>query len=231
MNEPHVTGVVIDDEVGIRHFVCAALEADGMSIFPAGTGSDGLMEIERRRPDLVIVDVNVPDMDGMDLIEEIRRSSSAALIVLSSRNREADKVAALNAGADDYLTKPFGLPELIARIRAHLRRQASGSFLPDGIVRFGDVEIDLGKRRITRAGRPVHLSRTEYRLIALLTQHRGRLLTNEQLLAEIWGPSHATDHHYLRVYVGHLRQKLERDPAHPAHIVTDTGGYRLEIAD
>ncbi|MFA8356988.1 response regulator [Burkholderia ubonensis] len=229
MNEPHVTGVVIDNEAGIRHFVRAALEADGMAVFPAGTGVSGLADIERRHPDFVIVDINVPDMDGLELIREIRRTSTALLVILSSRNRETDKVAALNAGADDYLTKPFGVPELVARIHAHLRRQAMGSLPSNGIVCFGGVEVDLGKRMVVREGMPVHLSRTEYRLLALLAQFPGQVLTREQLLAEIWGPSRAMNHHYLRVYVAHLRQKLERDPTHPKHIVTDAGGYRLDV--
>lgn len=229
MDVPHVTGVVIDNDAGIRHFVCAALEAGGMSVFPASTGAGGLAEIAQRHPDLVIVDTEVPDMDGLDLIREIRRTSFAPLVILSSRNRETDKVAALDAGADDYLTKPFGVPELIARIHAHLRRHATGLLQSNGIVRFGSVEVDLGKRSVVREGKPVHLSRTEYRLLALLARYPGQVLTHEQLLVEIWGPSRAMHHHYLRVYVGHLRQKLERDPAHPAHIVTDTGGYRLDV--
>ncbi|WP_080418625.1 response regulator [Burkholderia ubonensis] len=229
MNEPHVTGIVIDNEAGIRHFVCAALEADGISVFPADAGVSGLAEIERRHPDFVIADIDVPDMDGLELIREIRRSSSALLVILSSRDRETDKVAALNAGADDYLTKPFGAPELVARIHAHLRQQATGSLPSHGIVCFGGVEVDLGKRTVLREGKPVHLSRTEYRLLTLLAQSPGQVLTREQLLAEVWGSSRTMNHHYLRVYVGHLRQKLEHDPAHPKHIVTDTWGYRLDV--
>ncbi|AOJ02620.1 two-component system response regulator [Burkholderia mayonis] len=228
MIEPAVTVVLIDDETCIRHFVSTALAREGLAVFDAGTDARGLDEIARRHPDLLIVDINLPDIDGVDLIREIRRSSSVPLIVLSSRDRESDKVAALNAGADDYLTKPFGLPELVARIQARLRRLASNPRHWEGIVRFGCVTIDLGERRVMREGGTVHLSRTEYRLIALLAQHAGRLLTYDQLLTEIWGPSHTQGQHYLRVYVGHLRQKLERDPGQPEHILTEAGeGYRL----
>ncbi|KWZ42321.1 two-component system response regulator [Burkholderia savannae] len=228
MSGPTATVMLIDGETCIRHFVRAALTHEGFAVYDAGTGARGLDEVARRHPDLLIVDVNLPDVDGMDLIGEIRRASRAPLIVLSSRDRESDKVAALNAGADDYLTKPFGVPELIARIHARLRRLTGNPRHRGGVVRFGGVTIDLGERSVMREGGVVHLSRTEYRLLALLARHAGRLLTHDQLLTEIWGPSHMQDQHYLRVYVGHLRQKLERDPGRPEHIVTEAGeGYRL----
>jgi two-component system KDP operon response regulator KdpE len=177
---------------------------------------------------VVIIDLSLPDMDGIEVIRELRGWSAMPVIVLSARSREEDKVAALDAGADDYLTKPFGLPELSARIRAHLRRQTNGDRVGLPQVQFGLVTVDLGERRVVRGSRTVHLSPTEYRLLSALVRHPGRVLTHEQLLGEVWGPLQTDNHHYLRIYMGHLRHKLERDPAHPEHIVTESGvGYRL----
>ncbi|CAE6870480.1 KDP operon transcriptional regulatory protein KdpE [Paraburkholderia aspalathi] len=199
-----------------------------MSVFDAQTGAQGLAQAATRLADLVIIDLSLPDMDGIEVIRELRGWSAMPVIVLSARSREEDKVAALDAGADDYLTKPFGLPELSARIRAHLRRQASGDRVGVPQVQFGLVTIDLGERRVVRGSRIVHLSPTEYRLLSALVRHPGRVLTHEQLLGEVWGPLQTDNHHYLRIYMGHLRHKLERDPAHPEHIVTEAGvGYRL----
>ncbi|CAE6791802.1 MULTISPECIES: response regulator [Paraburkholderia] len=228
MSDPTVTVVVIDADKAIRRFIRTSLEAAGMSVFDAQTGAQGLAQAATRLADLVIIDLSLPDMDGIEVIRELRGWSAMPVIVLSARSREEDKVAALDAGADDYLTKPFGLPELSARIRAHLRRQASGDRVGVPQVQFGLVTIDLGERRVVRGSRIVHLSPTEYRLLSALVRHPGRVLTHEQLLGEVWGPLQTDNHHYLRIYMGHLRHKLERDPAHPEHIVTEAGvGYRL----
>ncbi|MFM0267706.1 response regulator [Paraburkholderia sediminicola] len=228
MSDPTVTVVVIDADKAIRRFIRTSLEAAGMSVFDAQTGAQGLAQAATRLADLVIIDLSLPDMDGIEVIRELRGWSAMPVIVLSARSREEDKVAALDAGADDYLTKPFGLPELSARIRAHLRRQANGDRVGVPQVQFGLITIDLGERRVVRGSRIVHLSPTEYRLLSALVRHPGRVLTHEQLLGEVWGPLQTDNHHYLRIYMGHLRHKLERDPAHPEHIVTEAGvGYRL----
>jgi two-component system KDP operon response regulator KdpE len=228
MSGQTVTVVLIDDEKNIRRVVRAALEADGMLVFDASTGLQGLAQAATRRPDLVIVDLSLPDMDGTEVIEELRAWSTVPVIVLSGRCREEDKVRALDAGADDYLTKPFGLPELLARVRAHLRRQARGSRAALSRVRFGTVTLDLGERRVLRGSETVHLSPIEYRLLSALAQHPGRVLTHHQLYQEVWGPTRSDNYHYLRIYMSHLRQKLESDPAQPEHIVTESGvGYRL----
>ena len=228
MSEPTTNIVLIEDDRHIRRFVHTALEADGMTVFDADTGEHGLAEAMTRRPDLVIVDLGLPDMDGIDVIRDLRKWSTVPVIVLSARSRDEHKVAALDAGADDYLTKPFGLPELTARIRAHLRRQTCGG-RPDLLkVHFGTVTVDLVERKVTRDSQIIHLSPTEYRLLSALVSHPGRVLTHQQPLQDVWGPSHATSYHYLRIYMGHLRQKLEHDPAQPDHIITETGvGYRL----
>jgi two-component system KDP operon response regulator KdpE len=228
MSDPTVRVVVIDADKAIRRFVRTSLEAAGMSVFEAQTGAQGLAQAATRLADLVIIDLSLPDMDGIEVIRELRGWSAMPVIVLSARSREEDKVAALDAGADDYLTKPFGLPELSARIRAHLRRQTNGDRVGLPQVHFGLVTVDLGERRVVRGSRTVHLSPTEYRLLSALVRHPGRVLTHEQLLGEVWGPLQTDNHHYLRIYMGHLRHKLERDPAHPEHIVTESGvGYRL----
>lgn len=228
MSEPTLTVVLIEDEKQIRRFVRTALEAEGIAVFDAETGKQGLIETATRKPDLVIVDLGLPDTDGLDVIRELRGWSELPVIVLSARTREDEKVAALDAGADDYLTKPFGVSELLARIRAHLRRRNLGGANDTPNVHFGEVTVDLALRVVTRGGAPVHLTPLEYRLLATLVRHAGRVLTHRQLLRDVWGPSHVESHHYLRIYMAHLRQKLEADPAQPEHIVTETGvGYRL----
>jgi two-component system KDP operon response regulator KdpE len=228
MSEPTVTIVLIEDEKQIRRFVRASLESHGMTVFDAETGQQGLIEAATRKPDLVIVDLGLPDTDGLDVIRELRGWTELPVIVLSARSQEAEKVAALDVGADDYLTKPFGVSELLARIRAHLRRRNGAGSVDSPPVRFGDIAIDLSARQVTRGGELVHLTPLEYRLLTELVRHAGRVLTHRQLLRDVWGPSHVESSHYLRIYMGHLRQKLERDPAQPEHIVTETGvGYRL----
>ncbi|MFL9962587.1 response regulator [Paraburkholderia sediminicola] len=228
MSEPTITVVVIDDDKTISRFIRTHLEAHGMSVFGAQTGAQGLAQAATRLADLVITDLALPDMDGIEVIRQLRGWSAMPVIVLSARNREEDKVAALDAGADDYLTKPFGLPELGARIRAHLRRQTAPGRVGSPLVHFGQVTVDLGERQVLRDSHIVHLSPTEYRLLSTLVRHSGRVLTHAQLLGEVWGPLQTDNHHYLRVYMGHLRHKLESDPAHPEHIITESGvGYRL----
>ena len=228
MSEPSFTVVLIEDEKQIRRFVRVSLEAQGMTVHEAETGQKGLVEAATRKPDLVIVDLGLPDTDGIDVIRELRGWTGLPIIVLSARTQEEEKVAALDAGADDYLTKPFGVSELMARIRAHLRRRNQAQASETPVVAFGDVSVDLVLRRVVKNGENVHLTPIEYRLLSTLVRHTGRVLTHRQLLVEVWGPSHVESPHYLRIYMAHLRQKLERDPAQPEHIVTETGvGYRL----
>jgi two-component system KDP operon response regulator KdpE len=228
MSEPAVSIVLIEDEKQIRRFVRASLEAEGMLVHDAETGQQGLVEAATRKPDLVIVDLGLPDTDGLDVIHALRGWSDLPIIVLSARSQEHEKVAALDAGADDYLSKPFGVSELLARIRAQLRRRSHAGAGQAPSVKFGSIVIDLALRQVWRDSQIVHLTPIEYRLLAMLVQHAGRVLTHRQLLRDVWGPSHVESHHYLRIYMGHLRQKLERDPTQPEHLITETGvGYRL----
>lgn len=228
MSESTITVVLIEDDKPIRRFVQASLETEHMRVLEAESGRRGLSLAASARPDLVIVDLGLPDMDGADVIGQLRDWSSVPIIVLSARTREQEKVAALDAGADDYLTKPFGVPELMARIRAQLRRHNRAGSNESSTLQFGAVEVDFEMRIVRREGQPVHLTPIEYRLLVALARHAGRVLTHRQLLHEVWGPSRVESAHYLRIYMGHLRQKLERDPAQPEHIMTETGvGYRL----
>lgn len=227
-----LTAVVVEDEKQIRRFVRQALEAEGWHVFEAETLKQGLIEAGTRKPDLVIIDLGLPDGDGVDFIRDLRTWSSVPVIVLSARTSENEKVKALDAGADDYLTKPFGVSELLARVRASLRRQNANARGNQGastdIFEFGDVKVDLSARVVTKASTEIHLTPIEYRLLGVLIINVGRVLTQRLLLREVWGPSHSESSHYLRVYMGHLRQKLEDDPAQPKHILTETAvGYRL----
>ncbi|WP_180130876.1 two-component system response regulator KdpE [Rhodoferax sp. BLA1] len=234
MTQPVV--ILIEDEIQIRRFVRAALEAEGWQVFEADTARRGLADAGTRKPDLLIVDLGLPDGDGLDLIRDVRGWTNVPIIVLSARSNEADKIAALDAGADDYLTKPFGLGELMARVRANLRRPRTVSTETQGeadasaspVFVFGEVEVNRVERVVRRAGVEVHLTPLEYRLLTVLMTNVGRVITHKQLLRDVWGPSHAEQSHYLRIYMGHLRQKLEADPAQPQHLLTETGvGYRL----
>jgi two-component system KDP operon response regulator KdpE len=220
--------VVIEDEAQIGRFVQLALESEGCQVTVAPTAQRGLIDSGTRRPDLVVLDLGLPDADGMDVIRELRTWSSVPIIVLSARTGEAGKIAALDAGADDYLTKPFGAGELLARVRAQLRRQRSAPAAAPNVVEFGTVRIDLARRMVWRDGEVLHLTPIEYRLLSYLVAHPDCVLTHRQLLVGVWGPSHAEDAHYTRIYMGHLRRKLEADPANPVHLVTESGvGYRF----
>jgi two-component system KDP operon response regulator KdpE len=223
--------VVIEDEKQIRHFLRVTLEAAGITVGEAATGRQGLDEVSRARPDLVILDLGLPDMNGVDVIRQLRTWSKVPIVILSARSDEADKVNALDLGADDYLTKPFGNAELVARIRVHLRKRPNATTDPDlQLYQFGEVSVNFPARMVTRAGEVIHLTPIEYKLLSALVQNPGKVLTHGFLLRTVWGTGHAERSHYLRVYMGHLRQKLEADPARPAHIVTETGvGYRLVL--
>jgi two-component system KDP operon response regulator KdpE len=221
------TAVLIEDEAQIRRFVKSALEGEGFDVHEAGTLKRGLIEAGTRKPDVVILDLGLPDGDGADFVRDFRGWSSAPVIVLSARSDERDKIEALDAGADDYLTKPFGVGELLARVRAASRRASAGAET-SGMFRFGDVEIDAVRRLVRKGPTQVHLTPIEYRLLALLAKHAGRVLTHRQILREVWGPTYVEHTHHLRVHMGHLRHKLEDDPAQPRYLVTETAvGYRL----
>ncbi len=220
--------LVLEDEPEIRHFVRLSLQAEGWQVCEAETIRQALVEASTRRPELVIADLGLPDGDGIDFIRQLRSWSGVPIIVLSARSHEQDKVQALDAGADDFITKPFGTAELLARTRANMRRVRAGRAEGDSLARFGDVEVDLGARIVRKDGQEVHLTPIEYRLLGVLLANVGRVLTHPFLLRAVWGPGQAARNHYLRVYMANLRQKLERDPAQPQYIVTETGvGYRL----
>lgn len=222
------TALLVEDEPQIRRFVRAALEQEGWHVHEAGTLQRGLIDAGTRSPDLIVLDLGLPDGDGIDFIADLRKWSSVPIVVLSARVNEAEKIRALDAGADDYLTKPFGTGELLARVRATLRRQRQVDADFNGTIRFGDVEVNLQDRLVTKNGQPVRLTPTEYKLLSILVTNAGRVVTNPQLLRTVWGPKHAESTHYLRIYMGHLRHKLEDDPAQPRYLVTETAvGYRL----
>lgn len=228
MSHPNPKVIVVEDEANLRRFVRLALEAEGCDVFEADSVKRGLIETGTRKPDLLVLDLGLPDGNGIDLIRELRTWSEIPIIVLSARTAEAEKVAALDAGADDYLTKPFGSAELLARIRAHLRRRQRAGTDGPSQVEFGAVKIDLGRRLVEKDGAQLHLTPIEFRLLAYLLANPDCVLTHRQLLKAVWGPSHAEDSHYVRVYMGQLRKKLEADPANPDHIVTEPGiGYRF----
>jgi two-component system KDP operon response regulator KdpE len=219
--------LVVEDEQQIRRFVRTALEGEGCRVHECETAKAALIDAGTRKPDLVILDLGLPDADGVSVISDLRTWSQVPVLVLSARSEERDKIRALDTGADDYLTKPFGVGELLARVRALLRRRgASAGDSP--VLEMGDVRVDLTRRLVERAGRPVHLTPIEYRLLSVLIANAGKVLTHRQLLKDVWGPAYVEHSHYLRIYMGQLRHKLEQDPARPRHLLTELGvGYRL----
>lgn len=220
--------LIVEDEAHIRRFVRLALEAEGHTVHEAENYQRGLIEAGTRRPDLVVLDLGLPDGDGVDLIRELRQWSAMPVIVLSARSAESSKIAALDAGADDYLVKPFGAGELGARVRAQLRRHQQQT--PGGApqIVFGEVRIDLVRRVVERAGEALHLTPIEYKLLTHLASQPDRVITHAQLLKAVWGPGHLEDSHYVRVHMANLRKKIEAQPSMPRHLVTETGiGYRF----
>ncbi|TFW70652.1 DNA-binding response regulator [Methylotenera oryzisoli] len=221
--------ILIEDELQIRRFVTAALESENFQVYCAETGKQGLIEIGTRKPDAVILDLGLPDMDGLEVIKDTRNWSNVPIIILSARTQESEKVAALDAGADDFVSKPFGTPELLARLRAQLRRRAMLSDVNQlGVHVFGSIIVDLPKRLVSKNGQTIHLTPIEFRLFTELVKNAGRVVTQRQLLKEVWGPSYVDNEHYLRIYMSHLRQKLEDNPTQPEHLITEIGvGFRF----
>jgi two-component system KDP operon response regulator KdpE len=226
---PDPVVVLIEDEPQIRRFLRATLTGQGYRLFEATTGADGLVEVGSRQPDVVIVDLGLPDVDGIDVIRRLREWSAVPIIVLSARGQERDKVTALDAGADDYVSKPFGASELLARIRVALRHTAGASHEgDDATFQIGELRMDLLRRQVFVGDREVRLTPIEYKLLATLVRHAGKVVTHAQLLRDVWGPTHTDQAHYVRVYLAHLRHKLEAEPARPRYLLTEPGvGYRL----
>ncbi|HKO21147.1 MAG TPA: response regulator [Candidatus Eisenbacteria bacterium] len=223
--------LLIEDEVGIRRFLRAALEGQGFACVEATTGSEGIAHAATRAPEIVLLDLGLPDMDGLDVMRRIREWSTVPIVVLTARGKEREKVEALDGGADDYITKPFSVLELLARVRAARRYRAESGTSAE-IVESGRLRIDMARRRVSVLGNAVQLTPIEYRLLATLARHAGRVLTHEFLLREVWGPTSTEQRHYLRVYMAQLRQKLEADPSRPTVLMTEPGvGYRMADAD
>lgn len=221
--------LIVEDDAQIRRFLRATLTAEGYLFHEAITAEDGIVQANSRRPDLILLDLGLPDRDGLEVIRSVRESSHMPIVVLSARGQEQDKITALDLGADDYVEKPFAVGELLARIRAAVRRSATNS--EDGpVFRFGRVELNLEKRAVKVDGEEVHLTPNEYKLLQILIKHPGKVVTQRQLLNEVWGPNHVEQAQYLRVYIAQLRRKLESDPARPKHLQTEPGvGYRLIV--
>jgi two-component system KDP operon response regulator KdpE len=219
--------MVVDDEPAILRFLKPALEANGYDVSAAASVEDATRRIAREPPDIVVLDLGLPDGDGKDVIRRVRQWSNVPIVVLSARDREAEKIEALDIGADDFINKPFGVGELMARLRAALRHRTP--LQPESaIMRIGELELDTDRRRVTRKGAEIKLTPREFDLLALLARHAGKVMTHKQLLTAVWGPAHAQDTQYLRVYIGQLRQKIEDDPEEPAIVLTELGiGYRL----
>lgn len=223
------TVLLIEDEPQMRRFLRASLDGNGFKLVEASTAAEGQSLAASHNPELVLLDLGLPDTDGIVLTKQLREWARMPIIVISARGREADKVEALDAGADDYLTKPFGVNELLARMRVALRHAAANGGAPEPVLQLGNVQLDLQKREVKRDGKDVHLTPIEYRLLVLLAQHVGKVLTHGHILKEVWGPGSAQQTHYLRVNMAQLRQKLEADPARPKLLITEPGvGYRLK---
>ena len=223
------TILIIEDEAHIARFIKTAMEQEGYQIFTADSSHRGLIEAATRRPDLLILDLGLPDGDGCDVIADIRTWSSLPILVLSARSDEQDKIKALNLGADDYLVKPFSMGELIARVNAHMRRWQVGYEAPSQIA-LGNISIDLTQRQVKKNGKDVHLTPIEYRLLTVLIRYAEKVLTHKQLLNEVWGKGHNHQEHYVRIFMSNLRQKLEDNPSRPNYFLTEIGvGYKLHI--
>ena len=220
--------LVVEDEPQMRRFIHASLSAHGYQVGEAANGTEALALATSRNPDVVLMDLGLPDMDGIDLTRRLREWSRVPVIVISARGREADKVSALDAGADDYLTKPFGVDELLARIRVALRHARDSRTNDELPLEFANVRIDLVRREVRVGDREIHLTPTEYKMLSLLARNAGRVLTHRQIIREVWGPSYAGQNHHVRVHMAELRKKIEPDPARPKLIITEPGvGYRL----
>jgi len=228
--KPPTVALVIDDEPQIRRLLRVTLEANGYEVFDAATGQDGIVQAAQCRPEIILLDLGLPDLDGVEVLKRIREWSRVPVIILSVRDREHDKIAALDAGADDFVTKPFGSGELLARLRTTLRRSQPPA--AEAIFRAGKVEVDFAARIVRKNGAEVKLMPTEYALLRLLVVHAGKVLTHRQLLTEVWGPNAVEQTQYLRVHIAHLREKLEDNPAQPKLIITESGvGYRAVSLD
>jgi two-component system KDP operon response regulator KdpE len=224
--QPKPLALVVDDEVQIRRLLRVCLEADGYRVHEAATGQEAITEAAQRKPEVVVLDLGLPDMDGVEVLKRLREWSRVPVLVLSVRDREEDKIAALDHGADDYVTKPFGTGELLARLRV-ARRHADPA-PAESAFRSGGLEVDLTARVVRLDGKEVKLTATEYSLLRLFVQHAGKVLTHRHILREVWGPNYTEQTHYLRVYMAHLREKLEKEPAKPRLLMTEPGvGYRL----
>jgi two-component system, OmpR family, KDP operon response regulator KdpE len=223
------TIIIIEDEAQIRRFLRTTLTSEGYQVIEAETGKQGLAEAATRKPDMIVLDLGLPDMDGVKVVMELRTWSTVPVIILSARSQESDKISALDAGADDYLVKPFGVGELLARIRVALRHVSSiANGEEEGVFSVDELKVDMIHRKITVSGTEVHLTPIEYRLLTVLVKHAGKVLTHRFLLKEVWGPNYVERAHYLRIYMGILRHKLEKEPARPRFLLTEVGvGYRL----
>ena len=229
MSGQEVTVLLIEDEPEIRRFLRTTLPAHGFRLYKAATGKDGLTEAQARNPDLILLDLGLPDLEGTEVIRQVREWTATPIIVLSARDQEQVKVAAFDLGADDYVTKPFGVDELLARMRAALRHASrSSTDVGEPVFTLGELKVDLGRRQVFLSGKETHLTPIEYKLLTTLIRYAGKVMTHRQLLKEVWGPLHVNEGHYLRVYMRQLRNKLEKSPAHPRYLVTELGvGYRL----
>jgi len=231
MNESAPNILVIEDEPPLQKFLKAALESQNYRVIESTTGKDGLMQAASHTPDLIILDLGLPDIDGLQVARQLREWSKIPIIIVSARGKEQDKVVALDAGADDYLTKPFGVGELLARVRVALRHAASSNQdTGDSVFTTGDLKVDLLKRQVFVADKQIHLTPNEYKLLTALVKNAGMVMTHRQLLKEVWGPFITQENHYIRVYMNQLRQKIEPDPSRPKYLLTEPGvGYRLAV--